>query len=153
MRIQSTKQQGARTLSTVKTKKTIIERICTGESLRKICKAPGMPDRATVHRWLLSDTDFCDQYARAREIQAEEIFDEILEISDDSRRDYITGDDGQKRINREAIDRAKLKIDARKWILAKMVPKKYSEKMELEHSGSVDLPGFTFREKKPDQEG
>lgn len=115
-------------------KKTIIEGICAGESLRKICKAPGMPNRATVHRWLLADTDFCDQYARAREIQvqAEEIFDEILEISDDSSRDYITGDDGQKRINREAIDRAKLKIDARKWVLSRMEPKKYGNRMEID---------------------
>ena len=99
---------------------------------RKICKAPGMPDRPTVHRWLFSDTDFCGQYARAREIQAEEIFDEIPEISDDSRRDYITGDDGQKRINREAIDRAKLKIDARKWVLSRMQPKKYGNRMEID---------------------
>ena len=85
-----------------------------------------MPNRATVHRWLLADTDFCDQYARAREIQAEEIFDEILEISDDSSRD------GQKRINREAIDRAKLKIDARKWVLSRMELKKYGNRMEID---------------------
>lgn len=132
MGVRSMKKQAGRALSAPKAKQAIIERICAGESLRKICKAPEMPDRATVHRWLLADTDFCDQYARAREIQAEEIFDEILEISDDSRRDYITGDDGQKRINREAIDRAKLKIDARKWVLSRMQPKKYGNRMEID---------------------
>ncbi len=132
MGVRSIKKQAGRALPAKEAKKTIIEGICAGESLRKICRAPGMPDRATVHRWLLADTDFCDQYARAREIQAEEIFDEILEISDDSRRDYITGDDGQKRINREAIDRAKLKIDARKWILSRMQPKKYGNRVEID---------------------
>ncbi len=121
------KKQAGRALSVKEAKKTIIEKICTGDSLRKICKAPGMPDRAKVYRWLLSDTDFRDQYARAREIQAEEIFDEILRISDDSSLDYITGDDGQKRVNRDAIDRAKLKIDARKWVLSRMQPKKYGK--------------------------
>ena len=74
MGVRSIKKQAGRALPAKEAKKTIIEGICAGESLRKICKAPGMPNRATVHRWLLSDTDFCDQYARAREIQAEEIF-------------------------------------------------------------------------------
>ena len=119
-------------MSAKEAKQAIIEKICMGDSLRKICKSPGMPDRTTVHRWLLADAGFCDKYARAREIQAEEIFDEILEISDDSRRDYITGDDGQKRVTREAIDRAKLKIDARKWVLSRMQPKKYGNRMEID---------------------
>ena len=133
-------------------KNEVINRISNGESLLNICKDNKMPCRDTIFEWISKDKEFSDKYDRAREIRADRIFDEILEIADDSSGDYVNGDDGCMVLNREAIERAKLKIDARKWILAKMVPKKYSEKMELEHSGSVSLPGFTFRDKRPEDQ-
>ena len=133
-------------------KNEVINRISNGESLLNICRDDKMPCRDTICEWLSKDKTFSDKYERAREVRADRIFDEILEIADDSSGDYVKGDEGEIVLNREAIERAKLKIDARKWILAKMVPKKYSEKMELEHSGSVALPGFGFREKRPEDQ-
>jgi hypothetical protein len=64
--------------------------IAEGNSLRSICKRNKMPDKATVIRWLGVHREFSDQYARAREAQADKLFEESLEIADDTSGDYIT---------------------------------------------------------------
>jgi hypothetical protein len=66
---------------------TICNRLAGGESLRAICADAGMPDRATVSRWLARYEEFRDQYALVRECQAECLVDEILKIARDSSRD------------------------------------------------------------------
>jgi hypothetical protein len=101
----------------------ICERIGDGESLRSICADEGMPNKATVFRWLAVNSEFRDQYARARETQADSLVDDILLIAD-------TEDDPQK---------ARVKIDARKWIAGKMRPKVYGDKLDLNHSGEVSV--------------
>lgn len=119
----------------------ICERIADGESLRKICSEPDMPNKATVFRWLAIHKTFSDQYAKAREAQADALFDEILDISDDGRNDYMESvdDDGgvAYKLNGEHIQRSRLRVDARKWMAGKLRPKKYSDKLEVEHSGHV----------------
>ena len=102
----------------------ICERIATGESLRFICRAEDMPDKATVLRWLQSDErlEFRDQYARAREAQADHYFDAIIEIADDDTLD---------------VNRSRLMVDARKWAAGKLRPKVYGDKMDLNHSGRI----------------
>jgi hypothetical protein len=88
-----------------------------------------MPARATVFRWLASNQEFRRSYARARESLAEELLDEILEIADDSSGDYVERvlPDGKVVMvpNVENIRHAHLRIKARKWILARMAPRKY----------------------------
>lgn len=116
----------------------ILDRIAEGESLRAICRDDEMPNRATVFRWLASDAAFSDQYARAREAQAEALFEDMLEIADDSSRDTkLVGRDGEERevCDTEFVQRAKLRVDTRKWMAGKLAPKKYGEKVALEHSG------------------
>lgn len=117
----------------------ICERIANGESLRSICEDAGMPDKATVFRWLADDAnlDFRDQYARAREAQADAIFDDILSIADDGTNDWMEkkNEDGENigwTENGEALRRSQLRIDARKWMAGKLRPKKYGEKLELD---------------------
>jgi len=122
---------------------TICERIADGESLRAICSEDDMPNKATVFRWLAKHTEFSDQYARARDEQAETLFDEILDIADDSRNDWVAAhgdDDGNQgwRENTEAIRRSQMRIDARKWMAGKLKPKKYSEKHII--AGDVENP-------------
>jgi lambda repressor-like predicted transcriptional regulator len=113
-------------------KATILERIAAkGESLRKICRVDGMPAASTVFLWLAEDEAFSEQYARAREVQADAMFDEILEIADQF-------DNVQDKLDVEHINRAKLRIDTRKWAVSKMAPKKYGEKVDLNHSGKLD---------------
>lgn len=113
---------------------SICQMLIEGMSLRQICEQPGMPNKATVLRWLADEkrSVFRDQYTRAREMQAEAMADEILEISDDGRNDWmeIQNKEGENvgwRINGEAVQRSKLRVDSRKWLMSKMLPKKYGE--------------------------
>lgn len=112
----------------------ICERIAAGESVRTICADDGMPACSTVFKWLSENEAFSEQYARARETQADTIFDEILEIADNARNDWMERrgeDDAGWVANGEHIQRSRLRIDARKWMAGKLRPKKYGDKLEL----------------------
>lgn len=130
----------------------ICERLADGESLKAICEDDEMPARSTVFKWLAESGPFSDMYARAREEQADAIFDEILNIADDGRNDWMERrgeEDAGWVTNGENIQRAKLRIDARKWMAGKLRPKKYGEKLELEHGGQVTLtPTINFNANK-----
>lgn len=110
-------------------------KIIEGLSVRKICEEPGMPNQSTVYDWLLRDEIFAEQYARAREIQADNIFEEILEISDDSAQDTFVDAEGNRKTDHEVVSRSRLRVDARKWMAGKLAPKKYSDKLISEISG------------------
>ena len=83
-----------------------------------------------VEKW------FASQYARAREDQAEFYLDEIIAISDESAQDKIANEDGTERTDSEAIQRSKLKVDTRKWVMSKLAPKKYGDKIQQEIVGA-----------------
>lgn len=102
---------------------TICERIAGGESLRSICLDDDMPTWKSVIRWLgdPKNGSLRDQYARAREEQADKLFDEIVEIADTS--------------GSEDVQKARLRIDARKWVAGKLRPKKYGERLEMHGAG------------------
>lgn len=116
----------------------ICERMMNGESLRAICEPSSMPNRSTVFRWLSDERykRFRDQYARAREEQADAIFDECLQIADDAVNDYMDNSDSEGavgyKLNGEHVQRSKLRIDTRKWMAGKLRPKKYGDKLEVE---------------------
>ena len=121
----------------------ICERLADGESLRSICRDEGMPDKATVFRWLAANEVFRDQYARAREAQADALFDDVLEIADDARNDWMVrnGDDDLGwQMNGEHIQRSRVRIDARKWMAGKLRPKVYGDKIAV--GGADDLPAI-----------
>lgn len=130
---------------TQKTADLICERLANGESLRTICKAETMPAQSTIFKWLAESAAFSEQYARAREAQADLIFEEMFEIADDASNDWMAGKakDGEANpgfeLNGEHIQRSRLRIDARKWMLGKMAPKKYGDKLDLAHSGSITV--------------
>lgn len=94
-------------------------RICIelaeGKSLRTICKAEDMPNADTVRLWLIEDATFAAHYTRAREEQADFYADEIIEISD----------------TEEDANKARVRIDARKWVAGKLRPKKYGDRIDL----------------------
>lgn len=115
---------------------TICESLMVGMSLRRICELDDMPAISTVMQWLASNkSDFMEQYAHARQVQAEYLLDELIDIADDSSKDYVIVD-GQERLDQEHIQRARLRIDTRKWNIEKLAPKKYGAKQQLEHTGS-----------------
>ena len=124
----------------------ICERIAEGESLRAICKGEGMPDKSTVLRWLRDDPVFRTQYAEARARGMDEMADELLEIVDDSGLDVVGVNEktGMPIVDGEAIARARLRYDARRWLMSKLAPKKYGDKVEVEQTGEV-AHTITFR--------
>ncbi len=107
----------------------ICERLAEGESLRSICADKAMPGLSTVLGWLFDDKHegFPEQYARAREAQAELRADEITDIAD-----------GVEHGASEAVQAARLRVDARKWIAAKLLPKRYGDKVQ--HTGDGGGP-------------
>lgn len=117
----------------------ICAELADGRSLRSVCRDESMPNKATVFRWLAENKEFCDQYARAKEEAADALVDDILEIADDGRNDWMerAGDDAGVAwvLNGEHVQRTKVRIDARKWIAAKLKPKKYGDKVQQEVSG------------------
>lgn len=121
----------------------ICERLANGESLRAICKGEEFPTKSTVLRWIIDGEhkDFSDQYAKAREVQAEVLADEIIEISDTTKLGIINelGPDGAviKTREEDMLGHRRLQVDTRKWYLSKVLPKKFGEKSEIEHKGSL----------------
>lgn len=109
----------------------ICERLASPESLRSICDDDDMPSKTTVLRWLRQNEEFRAQYARAREDQADAFADEILDISDDGRRDYAKDEDGNDVVDHDHIQRSKLRVETRKWLMGKMAPKKYGDRLQL----------------------
>ena len=101
----------------------ICERIAKGESIQTICKGDDMPHFVTVYRWLNVNESFRKMYAGAREEQADTLADEIVHIAD-TEPDNV---------------RARNRIEARKWVAAKLKPRKYGDKMEIEHKGDVEV--------------
>lgn len=132
----------------------ICSRLASGESLRSICRDETMPGLTTTYRWLSERESFRNQYARAREDQADTLADEILEISDDGRNDWmirVRDEDGKESgavLNAEHIQRSRLRVDARKWIAAKLKPKKYGDKVIQEVSG-IDGGPIVTRDDTP----
>jgi hypothetical protein len=101
----------------------ICDEIAYGRSLQQIQRDPGMPPMQTVMRWLEANEQFRDQYARAREKQADHYAAEIVEIAD-------TEEDPQK---------ARVRIDARKWVASKLRPKAYGERVEQHMTGELTI--------------
>ena len=116
----------------------ICTHIADGKSLRAIGAMDGMPHQATIMAWLDgSRPEFSEQYARAREAQADKLAEEILAIADDGRSDTYLDAEGNEKTDSEVIQRSKLRVEARKWLASKMAPKKYGDKVAI--GGADDL--------------
>ena len=100
---------------------TVCERVAAGEALHIVCSDDDMPSRQSFYRWIRDDDDLCDSYVRAREEQADRVVDECIQIADDCT-------DPSK---------ARVQIAARQWKASKMAPKKYGDKLDLNHSGKI----------------
>jgi len=117
----------------------IEDKLVNGFSLRQSLKDEHISSK-TFYEWI-EDEDKRKRYARACTERAEKIFEEILDIADDSTNDYMTikkGDEEYQVVNPESAQRSRLRIDSRKWMLGKMQPEKYGEK--IIHSGDKDNP-------------
>lgn len=115
--------------------------ISTSEKgMNRICKAiqkenPDFPSVWSFLRMFRDNAGYAQQYARAKEEQADVLADQIIDISDDDSCDVAFKDDGTPYVNQENIQRAKLRVDSRKWIAARLKPKKYGDKVTNEMTG------------------
>ncbi|MBU1082631.1 MAG: terminase small subunit protein [Spirochaetes bacterium] len=114
----------------------ICERIVQGDSLRTICAADDMPSCASVFLWLSKYPKFSEQYAQAKASQMESMAEDILEIADDRSNDIHEDKDGNEKVDWEVVQRSRLKVDTRKWLMSKLAPKKWGEVKTLQHTGA-----------------
>ena len=100
-----------------------------------------MPSETTVRGWVLDDVaGISSQYVRARQLQAERWAEEILEIAntpEEGIKTKIKEDGSSEETRGDMIEHRRLKVDTRKWMLSKVLPKVYGDKLEL--SGTVDV--------------
>ena len=101
----------------------ILERITAGESVNSIVQIDGMPSSSTIYLWLSKYPDFSERYARAREAQQDAWSDKILSICEQE----------------EDVNRARLKVDTHKWLMARLAPKKYGDSKNLNVDAKVQM--------------
>jgi hypothetical protein len=120
----------------------ICEGLINGKSLRAICASDDMPAASTVCLWLTQHPQFAEQYAHARDAQADTLADEILFIADTPQLGVKTETKGDevKTIEGDMIEHRRLQVDARKWIASKLKPKKYGEKLDTTLRGDAAAP-------------
>ena len=132
---------GRPTIFTAELCLAICTRISVGESMRSICRGDDMPALTTVMYWLNDPDkkDFLKQYKDAKDIQADLMAEDIVDISDNSTNDYmereLAGGLIIEVVNSEHIQRSRLRVDTRKWVASKLKPKKYGDKLDLTSDG------------------
>ena len=124
----------------------ICERMSEGESLLRICKDAHMPARRTVNGWLMDDSFpiFSHNYGIAQAKREEVLFEEIVEIPDEF--------EGIEEVSAAVVAAAKLRTDARKWVLARMNRSKYGERSAVDLGGQ-DGAEVKFSWKTPQVSG
>jgi hypothetical protein len=127
--------------------KAVADAIClrlqNGESIRSICKDPGLPSRRTVLNWLNSNESFLRQYENAKIDGLESLAEEMIDIADNGTNDWMDKNDPENpgySYNGEHVQRSRLRLDTRKWLLSKLLFKKYGDKLDVNHGGQQDNP-------------
>ena len=124
---------GRPTIHTKSLEEIIVERIISGESLKSICRDDNMPARSTILCWVAKDyCGFMDTYIKACEARAYGLADDIIDIADDGSNDWMEHHDpdnaGYKQ-NGEAVNRSRLRVDSRKWVVSKLL-NRFSDKVD-----------------------
>ena len=131
--------RGRQTIYTAEIAETICRQLSEGKSLRSICRTPGYPHESTVRLWVVDNVnDFATHYARARDVGLDVMAESLIDIADEPVGTLLTGgtDSG-------AVNKQRLQVDTRKWILSKLAPKKYGDRQTLAHEGGIALTVVT----------
>jgi len=158
---QETKNLGGRpTKYCDKLRISICDRLAEGETLRSICRDNDMPDRSTIARWSYENIGevkdgeevkvqgFYYHYTRARDVGLDVMADDILDISDTyikakkTKTYKVDGKDVTEVMTGDAVERARLRVESRKWYLSKMAPKRYGNERVIKHQ-QLDKEGET----------
>jgi hypothetical protein len=115
----------------------ICDRIATGEPLVRICREEAMPNVVTVYRWLNKYPEFSNLYAKAKDAAADTLAEEIQDIADSIPME-TTDKEGNTKFDPAYINWMRLRVDARKWVAAKLKPRKYGDR--LTHAGDAENP-------------
>ena len=123
----------------------IMRRISEGETLRSICRDDHMPSWTRIYDWMDTDPDLSARFARAREKGEEAILQQCMDISDDDKRDWnlVHDNDGNVigvKVDGEHVQRSKLKIWTRMELLKRWNPKKWGDKVDLNHGVQPENP-------------
>ena len=124
----------------------IFTEMAQGKSLRQILDHDDtLPSRRLFYEWMAKDSVLSNHYEAISQLRADMMFDEMIEIADDGTNDFMTKEIGDgvevQVLNSEHIQRSRLRIDARKWILSKMVPKKFGDKTDITTNGKdINIP-------------
>lgn len=127
----------------------VLDRISTGQGLEEICEDSHIPSRWAIRKWMAAETIFNTSYALAREMQMDCWADDIVRISDDSTNDYMDRQrsDGttERVVDPENVQRSKLRIDTRKWIMSKLAGK-YADKVDIAVNAQINVNTFSDQE-------
>lgn len=134
--------RGNQTIYTREIADRICQQLAEGMTLNQICRQPGMPARPTVLLWAREDRDgFADRYAQARDFLIDHWADEAIDIADDGSNDFMerlqANGDTKIVFSRDHVERSKLRVDTRKWMLTKLAPQKYGDKIEQTHKADA----------------
>jgi len=106
----------------------ICEKVAACEAVHQFAGKDGIPNEATIYRWLNEHKDFCENYTRARERQADRMVAECREIADTDKEKM------------GAVERDRLRVMVRQWGAERMAPKKYGARLKQEVSGPNEGP-------------
>ncbi|HEY1246085.1 MAG TPA: hypothetical protein VGF29_14760 [Hyphomicrobiaceae bacterium] len=147
------KPRGRPTIYTEEIAAVIVTRLAAGEPLRTICRNDRMPDESTVRGWALDpDHPFAKRYALAREMGFFSMADELLEIADDARNDFMErmtrSGEVETVVNEEVLARSRMRIATRQWLLAKALPQTFGDRLEQ----NLKVEDITPRPQDPGRE-
>ncbi len=135
------KPVGRPTKYTPELAREICIQLAEGKFLRQICREERFPSEAAVRGWVIDDRDgFSAQYARARDMGLHSMAEETVAIADDGSNDTYKKEDGSDGVNTDVVQRSKLRVDTRRWLLSKMLPKDFGDKITQEHTGADGGP-------------
>jgi hypothetical protein len=130
----------------------------SSESLQRMCnERDHWPDRPTIFTWLNKHEEFRNMYTKAKQDQVSAYVDDIVEISDHAASDTILDSKGNEIENREWVNRSRLRVDTRKWLASKLVPRLYGDRIitkdedvDKDNTSVVEIPanGRAVKEKK-----
>ena len=131
--------QGRPTTRTEAVIAEICEGLEAGRTLRQVCSAKHLPNRATVVRWTNEDEELKQRIASARARGCDALAEESFEIADETSRDLLVDKDGREYANSTAVARAKLRIETRLKLAAQWNPKEYGERKQVDVQGTIGL--------------
>ena len=150
---EASRPHGRPSLYTEEIAAEVCARLADGEGLRAICAPDGMPAPSTIIGWVIDDREgFSERYAKAKDVAMHVMAEDIVEIADDVSNDTKIVGEGQEIPNSEWISRSRLRVDTRKWLLSKLMAKKYGDKLDMNLGGQADNPvrvvTYGWRKKK-----